>query len=87
MIYYREYIRSLSAPIMRKISASKFKEQCLSLLERVPEEGIAILKYGKPVARLMPIVDSHASWIGKFKERIVVKGDITTTGVKWNAES
>jgi len=38
----------------KKINASKFKEQCLSLLENLAPEGIVITKHGKPVARLIP---------------------------------
>jgi prevent-host-death family protein len=40
---------------MRRISASKFKEQCLSLLDDLGAEGIVITKRGKPVAKLIPI--------------------------------
>jgi prevent-host-death family protein len=40
---------------MRRISASKFKEQCLSLLDDLGAEGIVITKRGKPVARVIPI--------------------------------
>ena len=42
-------------PTMKHIPAAKFKEQCLSLLDRVGEEGIVITKGGKPVAKLIPI--------------------------------
>jgi prevent-host-death family protein len=40
---------------MRRIGASKFKEQCLSLLDDLSAEGIVITKRGKPVARVIPI--------------------------------
>ena len=40
---------------MRRISASEFKEQCLSLLDDLSAEGIVITKRGKPVARVIPI--------------------------------
>ena len=43
--------------IERTISASRFKAQCLALLDEVAESGAAIVvtKHGKPVARLEPI--------------------------------
>ena len=40
---------------MRRISASKFREQCLSLLDDLGAEGIVITKRGKPVAKVVPI--------------------------------
>ena len=72
---------------MKQIPAAKFKEQCLSILDRVGEEGIIITKRGKPVAKLVPIRAESAELIGKLKGRIKVKGNIFSTGVKWNAES
>jgi prevent-host-death family protein len=72
---------------MKHISASKFKEQCLSILDRVDEDGILITKRGKPVAKLIPIRTESAELIGKLKGKVKVKGDILTTGLRWNAES
>lgn len=44
-------------PVERTISASRFKAQCLALLDEVAETGEAIVvtKRGKPVARLEPV--------------------------------
>lgn len=41
----------------RTISASKFKAQCLALLDEVAASGeeIVVTKRGKPVARLVPV--------------------------------
>lgn len=41
----------------RTISASRFKAQCLALLDEVAESGesIVITKRGKPVARVAPL--------------------------------
>ncbi len=72
---------------MKQIPAAKFKEQCLSILDRVDEEGIVITKRGKPVAKLLPIRAESAELIGKLKGRVTVKGNILSTGVKWNAQS
>ena len=49
---------SASLPsIERTIPASRFKSQCLALLDEVAESGVAIVvtKHGKPVARVEPI--------------------------------
>jgi prevent-host-death family protein len=72
---------------MKQIPAAKFKEQCLSLLDRVDEDGIVITKRGKPVAKLIPIRAESAELIGKLKGRVRVKGNVLSTGLKWNAQS
>ncbi len=72
---------------MKEIPAAKFKEQCLSLLDRVGEEGIVITKRGKPVAKLIPIRTESSELIGKLKGRLKVKGNVFSTGLKWHAQS
>ena len=72
---------------MKTINASKFKEQCLSLLENLDPEGIVITKHGKPLARLIPANSDCADLIGSMKGKIKVHGDILSTGLKWDAES
>ena len=72
---------------MKTVGAAQFKEQCLSLLDNVGPEGIVITKHGRPVAKLIPIGLESAALIGSFKGKIKIKGDIRSTGVRWNAES
>jgi prevent-host-death family protein len=72
---------------MKRVAAAKFKEQCLALLDRVGPDGIIITKHGKPVAKLIALPADDAKLIGRFKGKIKIKGNILTTGVKWDAES
>jgi prevent-host-death family protein len=72
---------------MKTVPAAQFKAQCLSLLDRVGPEGIVITKHGRPVAKLVPIATESAALIGSLKGKLTIKGDILSTGVKWNAES
>lgn len=72
---------------MKKINASKFKEQSLSILDNLAPEGIVITKHGRPVAKLIPIQERSANLIGSLKGKIKVNGDILSTGENWNAES
>jgi prevent-host-death family protein len=72
---------------MKSVPAAKFKERCLSLLDRVDPEGIVITKHGKPVAKLIPIHTDTAKLIGSFKGKIKIKGKILSTGLGWDAES
>lgn len=72
---------------MVEISASKFKEQCLSLLDHLEPEGILVTKHGKPVARVIPAESDCSSLIGSLKGKVQISGNVLSTGVKWNAES
>ena len=67
---------------MRTIGAAKFKAECLALMDEVNAKGthIVITKKGKPIAKLIPLVDEKAEesplsflYIGGGK----VIGDIT----------
>jgi prevent-host-death family protein len=73
--------------VVKTVPAAKFKEQCLALLDRVDPDGILITKHGKPVAKLVPVHTDNAKLIGSFKGKIKIKGNIWTTGAKWDAES
>ena len=72
---------------MMEISASKFKEHCLSLLDHLDPDGIVVTKHGKAVARVIPADSGCAALIGSMKGKVRVAGDIFSTGIGWNAES
>lgn len=71
---------------MRTVNASKFKEQCLAILDHLDPEGVVVTKHGKPVAKVIPFTSDCADLIGCMKGKIKVKGDILSTGLKWDAE-
>jgi antitoxin (DNA-binding transcriptional repressor) of toxin-antitoxin stability system len=72
---------------MKTIQSAKFKEQCLSILDRLDPEGVIITKHGRPVAHLTPLKAKSASLIGSLKGKITLSGNILNTEIKWNAES
>lgn len=72
---------------MKTIGAAKFKEQCLALLDRLDVEGLVITKHGKPVARVIPYDQQCADLIGSLREKIKVRGDLLTTGARWDADA
>jgi prevent-host-death family protein len=72
--------------VMKQLSASKFKEQCLALLDRVDPEGIVVTKRGKPVAKLIPFGTDSADLIGSLKHKLRITGEILSTGIRWDAE-
>jgi antitoxin (DNA-binding transcriptional repressor) of toxin-antitoxin stability system len=72
---------------VKEIPAARFRAQCLALLDRLGPEGLVITNCGRPVARLLPIQDSHEALIGSLRAHITVHNVIFSTGKKWNAES
>ncbi len=65
---------------MRKIPAAQFKQQCLSILDRVDSEGILITKHGRPVATLFPVAATSAELIGSMREKIDIQGTLFSSG-------
>jgi prevent-host-death family protein len=41
--------------MMKDLSVTEFRRQCLSLLDALPEEGIVVTKRGEPLARITPV--------------------------------
>ena len=54
---------------------------------RLDTDGLVITKYGKPVARVVPYDRRDADLIGSLRHKIEVRGDIFTTGARWNADA
>jgi prevent-host-death family protein len=72
-----------------RIAAGQFKANCLALLDEVQRQRseIVITKRGKPVAKLVPVVESPASFIGSMKGTMEIVGDIVSPiDVRWNAD-
>jgi prevent-host-death family protein len=60
------------------IQASKFKTNCLKLMEKVhrTKRRIIITKQNKPIAQLVPIKEKSERLFGKMKGTIHIVGDI-----------
>ncbi len=69
------------------MGATKFKEQCLALLEKLSPEGLLITKHGRPVARVIPYPQGSADLIGSLRDQIEIRGDILSSGIAWNADA
>lgn len=72
---------------MKSIGAAKFKEQCLSLLEKLTPEGLIITKHGKPVAWVTPYPRQSAHLIGSLRDKIEIRGDLLSTAIPWDADT
>ncbi len=73
------------------INAAEFKARCLKLIDEVAatHEPLVITKRGKPVARVVPIVNEvPASMFGYMKGTVTILGDIVAPlDEVWSAES
>lgn len=73
----------------RQIAAGEFKAKCLHLLDEVQRsrKEILITKRGRPVARLLPAVETPAPLFGRMEGTIEICGDIISpTGETWEAD-
>jgi prevent-host-death family protein len=72
------------------IAASKFKEQCLALLDRVARTKVPIVvtKHGKPVARVVPLDEpTRRPLIGSIRVLTEDETELFSTGEAWEAEA
>lgn len=83
-------VRETAAAPAASVPAGVFKATCLELMDRVKErrEEIVITKYGKPVAKLVPVADAatrRSAW-GWMKGTVLWYGDvISPIDVEWEA--
>ena len=72
----------------RSIQASRFKAQCLALLDEVERDHISIVvtKHGRPIARVVPLADEARSMSGSV--RLLAREDAAyySTTDEWEAE-
>ena len=67
---------------------TEFKAKCLKLLDNLDSQGLIVTKRGRPVARVLPVtLPVNVDVIGSMRDKIRVKGDLFTTGVRWDARS
>jgi prevent-host-death family protein len=73
----------------RSIMASRFKAECLAILDQVEalKISVTVTKHGRPVARLVPLDEkSDAPMVGSV--RLVAEEDAAyyATGERWSAD-
>ena len=73
---------------MKTIGAARVqRSSALALLDSLDAEGLIVTKHGKPVARVVPYDRQCADLIGSLRHKIEIRGDILTTGVRWDADA
>jgi prevent-host-death family protein len=64
------------------IPISKFKATCLAVIDKVNRTGkpVMVTKRGKPIAMIdpAPLPEKKASWLGSFKLKGKICGDIVS---------
>lgn len=72
----------------RTIMASRFKAECLAILDQVQRMKIAftVTKHGRPIARLVPLDDEVRPTMGSV--RLVAEDDAAyySTAQEWDVE-
>ena len=74
--------------MMKTIGAAEFKATCLDVLDKVAETGLGVIvtKRGKPVARIVPLVNRPDQAVGALKGAIEIRGDvISPIRASWDA--
>jgi prevent-host-death family protein len=63
---------------MRKISAGRFKAQCLAIIDEVQKTKACVLitKNGRPLAKLVPVEEAPRKFLGHLEGIMKVVGDI-----------
>ncbi len=77
---------------MQEVAISKFKAQCLALLEQVQKtkKPIRVTRFGKPVAEVVPATSAaeQADWLGSLADTTEILGDIVSPVIEetdWEA--
>ena len=74
--------------VVQEISVSDFRQQCLTLMDDLPVEGILITRHGHPVARLLPVRPaSCADMIGSVPILKSDYDDLLSTDERWEADA
>ena len=73
------------------VSSGEFKSKCLKLLDEVKNLHVEIIitKFGKPVAKLVPVKDRLVrSAFGYLKGTVISEKDVVApTGEAWEADA
>jgi len=72
----------------KTISVSEFKAKCPQILDHLGQEGVIITKRGQPIAKITPLrKKTGKDFYGCMAGKMIIKGNIFSPGVKWDAES
>lgn len=74
----------------KSISTSELKARCSAVIEHVAREreAIVITRHGRPIARIVPVVEERETLFGFARGTITIHGDlIDPVDQEWEAET
>lgn len=78
----------MSSDVERTMMASRFKAECLAVLDQVERMKITVTvtKHGRPIARVVPLEDVDRPTMGSV--RLIAEDDAAyySTGEAWTVE-
>lgn len=76
---------------MKTIASTELSAESLAMLDDAGPDGLLILNAGEAVARLVSVPRKKEKGVGHLigilRGKVGIKGDIYSTGLKWDAES
>ncbi len=72
---------------MESWNITEFRKRLLARLDQLPAEGVLVTRRGKPVAKVLPLRKDNSDLIGALAGQFEIRGDIFSTGERWEAES
>jgi prevent-host-death family protein len=65
---------------MKKMAAGAFKAHCLAVMDEVQakRETVVITKHGKPVAKLVPVIEEKDDIFGFLAGKARITGDVVS---------
>ncbi len=80
-----------AASLDRTIMASRFKAECLAILDQVERMRISVVvtKHGRPIARVVPLDEPGQRSTLKGSVRLVAEDDEAyySTGERWDVDA
>jgi antitoxin (DNA-binding transcriptional repressor) of toxin-antitoxin stability system len=68
------------------MNVREFGDQCLTIIDNIPRDGIVITKYGRPVAKLVPFRERPAELIGSDPDFLFDNDDdLLSTEIAWDS--
>ncbi len=57
------------------------------MLKELGPEGLIVTRRGEPVAMVVPYPVGPASLIGCMRDELEIRGDILSTGIRWESDA
>ena len=72
----------------RTVPAGQFKAKCLQIMDEIAQtrEPVIVTKFGKPVVKIVPVIEEKFDIVGAMRGSVLWEGDIISPiDVEWEA--